>query len=112
MQRQLPASESHFGSDHPNQTCSEAVQLGSEKIKSSSNFPLAPSSKSKRRVQEIHVASSFKQMFSVKLIENIPPRCSHSHKTFGEVGVVAMFPGIPGMGLGQPPSGTRCKGRY
>lgn len=42
---------------------------------------LAPSSESTRGVQEFHTASSFRQMFSVKLIANIPPRPSHSHKT-------------------------------
>lgn len=47
-------------------------------------------------------------MFSVKLIENIPLRCFHSHETVREVRAVVMFPHIPGTGLGQPPSGTWC----
>lgn len=41
---------------------------------------LAPSSASNRRVQEFHTASSFRQMFFVKLIATVPPRCFHSHE--------------------------------
>lgn len=39
VQGELPASESPVGSGWPNHACSEATQLGSEKIKSSSNSP-------------------------------------------------------------------------
>lgn len=37
-------------------------------------------------------------MFSVKLIENVPPCCSHSHEAVGEVRAVAMLLCIPGLG--------------